>query len=62
MVTMPVKDLQSFDDPLEHLENMRKKLKKNFEKDGLTIAVHAQKDGPPTGKEINVRVVGVELT
>ncbi len=61
MVTMPVKDLQRFDDPLEHLENMRKKLKEAFEKEGITIIVHAQKDGPPMGKDINVRIVGVEF-
>jgi len=61
MVTMPSKDLQSFDDPLEHLEKMRNKLKQTFEKDGYTINVHAQKDGPPTGKDINVRVVGTEF-
>jgi HAE1 family hydrophobic/amphiphilic exporter-1 len=62
MVTLPVKNLQDFDDPLEHLEKMRKKLKKAFEKDGFSLSVHPQKDGPPTGKDINVRVVGTEFS
>jgi HAE1 family hydrophobic/amphiphilic exporter-1 len=61
MVTLPVKDQQRFDDPLEHLETMRKKLKKTFEKDGFSISVHPQKDGPPTGKDINVRIVGTQF-
>ncbi|MEE9354427.1 MAG: efflux RND transporter permease subunit [Methylococcaceae bacterium] len=61
MVTLPVKDLQTFDNPLEHLESMRSRLQKAFAKDGFSLSVHAQKDGPPTGKDINVRVVGTEV-
>lgn len=58
MVTLPVKANRSFDDPLAHLENMRKRLKENFDKQGYTIKVRAEKDGPPTGKDVNIRVVG----
>ena len=61
MVTMPVKDKQAFENPLEHLEKMRNRLKKAFEKDGISFSVHAQKDGPPTGKDINVRIVGTQF-
>ncbi len=61
MVTMPIKDKQKFDDPLDHLDKMRKRLKQTFEKDGFTLSIHAQKDGPPTGKDINVRVVGTQF-
>ena len=61
MVTLPIKDQRRFDDPLEHLETMRKRLKKAFEKDVFSLSVHAQKDGPPTGKDINVRIVGTQF-
>lgn len=61
MVTMPMKDKQEFDNPLDHLEQMRKRLKDRFEQNGVTISVHAQKDGPPTGKDINVRIVGTQF-
>jgi HAE1 family hydrophobic/amphiphilic exporter-1 len=61
MVTMPLKDKQVFSDPLEHLDNIRKRLKKEFEKEGYTLSIHAQKDGPPTGKDINIRIVGTQF-
>ncbi len=58
MVSMPPTDQQDFDDPLQHLDWMRERLKPAFEKDGFHIRVHAQKDGPPAGKDINVRILG----
>jgi len=61
MVTMPNKNNQKFTDPLAHLETMRKRLKDRFENKGFSIIVHAQKDGPPTGKDINVRIVGTQF-
>ncbi|MCK5830619.1 MAG: efflux RND transporter permease subunit [Methylococcales bacterium] len=61
MVTMPNKDKQEFDNPLDHLENMRTRLKDRFEKDGFSLGIHAQKDGPPTGKDINVRIMGTQF-
>lgn len=61
MVTMPTKDLQKFNAPLEHLENMRERLTKEFNKDGFILSVHAQKDGPPTGKDIDIRIVGTQF-
>ena len=58
MVAMPAQDQQDFADPLEHLDSMRERLKPQFEKAGYRIRVHAQKDGPPTGKDINIRLLG----
>ena len=58
MVTLPAADAQVFDDPLGHLERMREKLKPLFEREGFRLKIHPQKDGPPSGKDINVRVVG----
>ena len=61
-VEMPAKEAQDFpdnhrNDPIVHLDYMRKQLAP-FETDGWTVRVRAEKDGPPTGKDINVRVVG----
>jgi HAE1 family hydrophobic/amphiphilic exporter-1 len=58
MVTMPTLADQEFDDPLTHLEHMRNKLKPLYETDGYRISIHPQSDGPPRGKDVNVRVVG----
>ena len=57
MVAMPGQGEQEFDDPLEHLDSIRERLKPQLEKDGYQLRVHAQKDGPPTGKDINIRVL-----
>ncbi len=58
MVSLPSRDQQAFDDPLAHLQWMTDRLKPMYEKDGFRLRVHAQKDGPPQGKDINVRVLG----
>jgi HAE1 family hydrophobic/amphiphilic exporter-1 len=60
MVTLPAQDEQTFDDPLAHLERMREKLA-HFETDGYRLSIHPQNDGPPSGKDINVRVVGANV-
>jgi HAE1 family hydrophobic/amphiphilic exporter-1 len=61
-VEMPRKGEQNFpenhsNDPIVHLDYMRKQLAR-FEQDGWTVRVRPEKSGPPTGKDINVRVVG----
>ncbi len=61
MVTLPALEDQTFDDPLAHLERMRGKLAPLYETDGYRLSIHAQKDGPPSGKDINVRVVGANV-
>jgi multidrug efflux pump subunit AcrB len=58
MVMLPGKEQQSFADPIQYLQQVRSKLKQTFAQDGFTLDVHAQKDGPPTGKDINVRILG----
>lgn len=58
IVTMPSVDKQDFDDPMTHLESMRDKLEKMYERDGFKLRIHAQSDGPPRGKDVNVRIVG----
>jgi len=61
LVTLPAKKEQTIGDPLQHLENMRLKLKKQFEHDGFVLSVHPMKEGPPSGKAINVKVMGSDL-
>jgi HAE1 family hydrophobic/amphiphilic exporter-1 len=58
IVTLPSVDDQEFDSPLMHLEQMREKLEDLYEKDGLRLRIHPQADGPPRGKDINIRIVG----
>ena len=58
MVTLPGKNEQRFADPLEHLDTMRLRLQTEFKEPGFSLRVDAQKEGPPRGKDINVRVVG----
>lgn len=61
MVTMPLRDQQQFENTLSHLENMRNRLTKEFSKNGYSLSVHAQKEGPPSGKDINIKIVGAEF-
>jgi HAE1 family hydrophobic/amphiphilic exporter-1 len=61
-VEMPRKEDQDFpennnNDPIVHLDHMRKRLVR-FEQNGWSIRIRPEKSGPPTGKDVNVRVVG----
>ncbi|MBK1645353.1 acriflavin resistance protein [Thiocapsa imhoffii] len=60
MVALPLKGEQGFDEPLEHLEWMRQRLVAEFAQPDFRVTVRPQKDGPPTGKDINVEVVGTD--
>jgi HAE1 family hydrophobic/amphiphilic exporter-1 len=62
IVEMPEKAEQDFpenhkNDPILHLDYVRKQLS-NFQTEGWTVRVRAEKGGPPTGTDISVRVVG----
>ncbi|WP_319763302.1 efflux RND transporter permease subunit [Maridesulfovibrio sp.] len=66
VVEMPTKDKQVFadapeNDPGAHLEYMRRKLDK-FKEPGWTYRIRPEKDGPPSGKDINIRVLGADHT
>lgn len=58
MVTLPEKEQRDFIDPMQHLESIRRRLKQKFAHNGYRISVHAQKEGPVTGKDISVRIIG----
>ncbi len=62
MVTLPEKDKRSFTDPMQHLEDMRTRLKKKFAHNGYQIHVQEQKEGPVTGKDVSVRIIGSNET
>lgn len=61
-VTLSSKYKLLLDDPKKYLDEMRDQLKTEYEKDGYIIRVHAQKDGPRSGKSINVRITGSNVT
>jgi len=61
IVTLPAKDKRTISDPMQHLEIMRERLKKQFEHDGFVLSVHPMKEGPPSGKAINVKVMGSSI-
>jgi HAE1 family hydrophobic/amphiphilic exporter-1 len=58
MVALPKKEERAFKDPLEHLERMRARLTERFGTDNFAVRVRAEKDGPPTGKDVNIQIVG----
>ncbi|NCC24383.1 MAG: efflux RND transporter permease subunit [Deltaproteobacteria bacterium] len=45
-------------DPLAHLDAMRSRVEALLEGSGFKVEIRAEKDGPPAGKDISVRVVG----
>ena len=62
VVEMPDKSDRRFadypeNDPLAHLAYMRDAVQR-FEGEGFEITVRPEKGGPPSGKDLNVRVVG----
>ena len=57
VVTLPSKGQRAFDDAPALLQDMRERLRV-FEKNGVSIKVRPEKDGPPAGKDLNIRVVG----
>jgi HAE1 family hydrophobic/amphiphilic exporter-1 len=61
-VTLPsTRDRQFEDapvnDPVAHLETIRNRLEP-FTHDGTIIRIRPEKDGPPAGKDVNIRVIG----
>jgi HAE1 family hydrophobic/amphiphilic exporter-1 len=63
VVTLPEVSEQKFDDypendPLTHLDWMRERLNERFGGGGYSLRIEAEKDGPPTGNDVNVRILG----
>jgi len=58
MVTLPDKGSRAFADPQAHLETIRQRLTEQFQHDGFRISVRGRKEGPRSGKAVNIRIVG----
>lgn len=61
-VTLPESQKRRFadypkNDVIAHLDYMRKKLEPYIPK-GTTMTIRPEKDGPPSGKQVNIRVLG----
>jgi multidrug efflux pump subunit AcrB len=57
VVEMPSKEDQQIRDPEEYLNAMRQELA-GFATQGWTMRVRAEKDGPPAGKDVTIRILG----
>jgi multidrug efflux pump subunit AcrB len=57
VVEMPSKRDQQIRDPQQYLEDMRRELAP-FAAEGWTMRVRPEKDGPPAGKDVNIRILG----
>ena len=60
MVDLPRKEDRGFDDPEDLLEQMRERMTAAYGKDGFKVRLRAEKDGPPTGKDVNIQVIGAD--
>ncbi|MEE4241781.1 MAG: efflux RND transporter permease subunit, partial [Desulfopila sp.] len=61
-VTLPTSDKRRFadypeNDVVAHLDEVRRALQP-YVAEGFTFSVRPEKDGPPTGKDINIRILG----
>jgi len=66
VVTLPPLRERRFEDApandiLRHLERMREKLHHFARESGFEIRIRPEKDGPPSGKDVNIRVMGRDL-
>ncbi|OUU20513.1 MAG: hypothetical protein CBC13_10565 [Planctomycetia bacterium TMED53] len=58
LAEFPVREERSFDNPNTAIEAIRKELGEKWGKESVRIEVSAQKDGPPTGAPVTVRIHG----
>lgn len=65
VVTLPSLKKRKFEDAptndiLLHLDSMRDSLR-HFTETGFNLRIRPEKDGPPAGKDVNIRVLGTHL-
>ncbi|MCK5795044.1 MAG: efflux RND transporter permease subunit, partial [Anaerolineales bacterium] len=65
IVTLPALKKRNFEDNsdndiLAHLDTMRTKLA-HFTDSGFSLRIRPEKDGPPSGKDVNIRVLGSQV-
>jgi hypothetical protein len=59
VVEMPARADQQIRDPEEYLESMRRELAA-ITPEGWRMRVRAEKDGPPAGKDVTIRIIGTD--
>lgn len=59
IVELPAKADRQFSDAQRFIDEVRIDLENEFEKNGQQIEVSAQKDGPPVGAPLHIRISGV---
>ncbi|MCG8669324.1 MAG: efflux RND transporter permease subunit [Pseudomonadales bacterium] len=60
MITLPAKDVRTYSDPISHLSTIENDIRKQFEDEKFRINLHPQNEGPPTGKDINIKILGAD--
>ncbi|MBU0676057.1 MAG: efflux RND transporter permease subunit [Proteobacteria bacterium] len=65
-VTLPARKARHFEDfpkndVVAHLDLVRTRLTDLLAETGFTLRVRAEKDGPPEGKDVNIRILGANL-
>lgn len=60
MVTLPPKEAQAYTDPISHLNTIENDLRRHFEDENFRVNLHPQNEGPPTGKDINIKILGAD--
>ncbi len=63
VVTLPARDEREFadapvNDSFMHLKAMREKVEKHYADTGFTFRLRPEKEGPPTGQDVNIRILG----
>ena len=58
MAEFPKRDERAFDNPIEVIKQIRNDLLPRYLERGIQLEVTAQKDGPPTGSPLSVRILG----
>ncbi|MDA3961483.1 MAG: efflux RND transporter permease subunit, partial [Planctomycetota bacterium] len=59
-VELPPIAERAFDDPRAFIALLNTELKQRFGVNGIEVKVDAQRDGPPTGQDVTVRVSGLD--
>ena len=60
MVTLPPKEAQAYTDPISHLNTIENDLRRHFADENFRVNLHPQNEGPPTGKDINIKILGAD--
>jgi HAE1 family hydrophobic/amphiphilic exporter-1 len=59
IVELPSRKDRAFGNAIRYIDEVRNELEERFEKDGINLDISAQKDGPPVGAPLHIRVAGV---